>query len=145
MKDVSVALLRLSIWLIVAIWCSVPLILYAVNTANTVSQSIKEEYRKKQEAKKNHKTDYKKEEQKKTEQPDYDYGRPTPISEETGTDTGLMGWVMSSIVLIFCFLYGCWCCVGVICGFGMERTLSASDQLITLALTKTLKKPPVKS
>ncbi len=48
--------------------------------------------------------------------------RPMPMMGP-GPNAGFMMQLMSSVFMITMFLYSCWCAAGVVCGFGMERTI----------------------
>lgn len=95
------ALGRVGVWLVVTIWCCVPFfwMLFMFATSKSQGSSSAE----------------------------------TPIRQSAPTsrhsDDGLVANILGSLVMLSLFLYGMWCTVGIVMGFGIDRAMTVVHAL----------------
>jgi hypothetical protein len=96
-RALVVNLARAAVWLIVVLWCMVPIAWWLFTLVRTIGVANPAPPR---------------------------FGPMGP-----GPDAGLMVSLLGSVVMLAMFFYGCWCAVGVVCGFGLDRTVYTADHL----------------
>src|ERR1017187_9557963 len=115
-RTLIVSLARAAVQLVVVLWCLMPIVYWLLVAVTSIGSSV-------------------------------GHAQPAAVAggrPETG-GAGLAAFLGVGLLMFILFFYAFWCAVGVICGFGLDRTISTADNLWVEFFPKRLAEQAVPS